>query len=161
MQLPRCCHIIPDYTTHSYTSPINYSQHHSVPNMAYVLRAFQNRYTSQQKCSVIRRDGTSCLATWYMSLHPRIFTHFYHILLYSCKIQDSRFKMFIVQNTKYVHGTFYSIQTILLTKNIIAISLKQYKLDINTLTYSASLAKSSSLQLLNNANNLNTDTGLL
>ena len=49
----------------------------------------------------------------------------------------------------------------LLTKIITAISQKHYKLDINTLTYSASLAKSSSLQLLNNVNNLNTDTGLL
>ena len=32
-----------------YLSYYNYSQHHSVPNMANVLRACQNRYTQQTK----------------------------------------------------------------------------------------------------------------
>ena len=75
----------------------------------------------------------------------------------------SQFKIQDVYCSKHKICAWNIIQNIDYTtdKNIIAINQKHYKLDINTLTYSASLAKSSSLQLLNNANNLNSDTGLL
>ena len=74
------------------------------------------------------------------------------------KIQDSRCLLFKTQNmcTEILQIIDYTTDKI-----IIVISQKHYKLDINTLTYSASLAKSSSLQLLNNENDLNTDTGFL
>ena len=73
-------------------------------------------------------------------------------LLLTFKIQDfSRFKMFIVQNTISVHETFYRSKTMLLTNQITAISQNHCRLDITTLPYSASFARSSSLQLLNKA----------
>ena len=76
---------------------------------------------------------------------------------------DSRLKIQDVCCSKHniCAQNILQIKYYLLTNIITAISQKHYKLDINTLTYSASLSKSSSSQLLNDANNLNTDTGLL
>ena len=79
------------------------------------------------------------------------------------KLQDSRFKIQDVYCSKHKICARNILQIIDYTtdKNIIAVSQKHYKLDINSMIYSASLAKSLSLQLLNNENNLNTGTGLL
>ena len=93
---------------------------------------------------------------------------FKYLILVYCRycciyFLDSRFKIQDVYCSKHKICARNILQIIDYTtdKHIIAISQKHYKLDINTLTYSASLAKSSSLQLLNNENNLNTDIGLL
>ena len=77
------------------------------------------------------------------------------------KIQDFKIQDVYCSKHNICARNILQIKYYLLTKIITTNSQKHYKLDINTLTYSASLAKSSSLQLLNNANNLNADTGLL
>ena len=85
-------------------------------------------------CCTNGRHQTS----WWIPITPQI----------SFTIQDV-----FVQNTISVHGTFYRSSTILMTKDH-NYQPNHYKLDINTVTYSASLAKSSPLKFINNANNL-------